>query len=411
MTSEYIDIVFDGPPRPAAGRFIEVEDATGASITFGEWIERPDGYWALRFTPTGINPEFIKALQDEVSEYGNSKINAALIWQRLDALLQSIGDTRDPTIDPEKVRELRDKWRKEGDIALKQAQENYSMGKPAKAFGAKSDTLDDCADELDTLLQSVEEEHTAGAILDEFIMESPPLNYATLRRYINAHPDLALRLVDLYHVAALADARGAARFPDEDPADAERHESAPTEPTEETLAVTGMNNTGDCTSVYLYLSNGETAILDLEEWGIATKLSPEQPNPVPMVLYCPNCNAQHVDGPGLFGDSWTNPPHRSHMCDECGCIWRPADVPTEGVETIKTRGKRDTWPPTDTNSTKSINPLDIDKSQTIANILDLFARYGSGDYEPTEDEKDIIHTALPEALDALLQAAYSRTRT
>ena len=44
-----VDIVFDGPPGPEAGRFVEVENAQGQSIRFGEWVQRPDGYWALRF--------------------------------------------------------------------------------------------------------------------------------------------------------------------------------------------------------------------------------------------------------------------------------------------------------------------------------------------------------------------------
>jgi len=48
--SKYIDIVFDGPPGPVGGRFVEVENAEGASIRFGEWVERPDGYWALRLS-------------------------------------------------------------------------------------------------------------------------------------------------------------------------------------------------------------------------------------------------------------------------------------------------------------------------------------------------------------------------
>ena len=43
-----IDIVFDGPPGPEAGRFVEVENESGASIGFGEWVERDDGFWALR---------------------------------------------------------------------------------------------------------------------------------------------------------------------------------------------------------------------------------------------------------------------------------------------------------------------------------------------------------------------------
>lgn len=45
--SDYIDIVFDGPPSHESGRFVEVEDPSGASISVGEWIE--DGeFWRLR---------------------------------------------------------------------------------------------------------------------------------------------------------------------------------------------------------------------------------------------------------------------------------------------------------------------------------------------------------------------------
>ena len=46
--SEHIDIVFDAPPGPECGRFVEVENDQGASINFGQWVHRPDGYWALR---------------------------------------------------------------------------------------------------------------------------------------------------------------------------------------------------------------------------------------------------------------------------------------------------------------------------------------------------------------------------
>ena len=40
--AEHVHIVFDGPPGPEGNRFIEVEDASGRSIAFGEWIERKD---------------------------------------------------------------------------------------------------------------------------------------------------------------------------------------------------------------------------------------------------------------------------------------------------------------------------------------------------------------------------------
>ncbi len=79
------------------------------------------------------------------------------------------------------------------------------------------------------------------------------------------------------------------------------------------------------------------------------------PKPIDMVLFCPACGVQHVDEPeqavlkyGGSGasvitnpDRWTNPPHRSHLCASCGHIWRPADVPTNGVASIKTRGEKD----------------------------------------------------------------------
>ena len=47
MMSE-IRIIFDGPPGHIAGRFVEVEDTEGRSISVGEWHEREDGLWELR---------------------------------------------------------------------------------------------------------------------------------------------------------------------------------------------------------------------------------------------------------------------------------------------------------------------------------------------------------------------------
>lgn len=104
--------------------------------------------------------------------------------------------------------------------------------------------------------------------------------------------------------------------------------------------------------------------------------------PIDVVLHCPKCGAQHIDRPepehDLYRDGdvplppaildtngqvvlglcrrcgrgesdltepcWGNPPHKSHLCQRCGTIWRPADVATNGVEAVVTRGERDTWP-------------------------------------------------------------------
>lgn len=53
MKTKMIDIVFDGPPGPEAGRFVEVEDVYGNSLSvnaerIAPWIQRVDGYWVLR---------------------------------------------------------------------------------------------------------------------------------------------------------------------------------------------------------------------------------------------------------------------------------------------------------------------------------------------------------------------------
>lgn len=50
-----VGVVFDGPPRPGDGRFVEVEDDGGKSISVGKWVLRSDGLWALRISdpPTG----------------------------------------------------------------------------------------------------------------------------------------------------------------------------------------------------------------------------------------------------------------------------------------------------------------------------------------------------------------------
>ena len=53
--SAFIDIVFDGPGGPEGGRFVEVEDASGCSISIGEWINRSDGYWVLRLAELDRN--------------------------------------------------------------------------------------------------------------------------------------------------------------------------------------------------------------------------------------------------------------------------------------------------------------------------------------------------------------------
>lgn len=49
--------------------------------------------------------------------------------------------------------------------------------------------------------------------------------------------------------------------------------------------------------------------------------------PVPMLIHCPICCARHVDS-GRFATK----AHHTHACQACGHCWRPAVVPTVGVQ-------------------------------------------------------------------------------
>lgn len=86
--------------------------------------------------------------------------------------------------------------------------------------------------------------------------------------------------------------------------------------------------------------------------------------PVPMVLHCPRCHLQHIDAPDERTPDWQNPPHRSHLCHGCGLIWRPADVPTIGVDSTRTAGKSDT-PFVPLLSTRPVACLLFDKNGVL----------------------------------------------
>lgn len=66
----FIDIVCDAAPGPDGCTFIEVENCNGQSIRYGDWVERGDGYWALRLPVRGdsLVPSSIAAISDETAE-------------------------------------------------------------------------------------------------------------------------------------------------------------------------------------------------------------------------------------------------------------------------------------------------------------------------------------------------------
>lgn len=55
MTQE-LHIIFDGPPGPEAGRFVEVETRFGHSVNVGEWKQRGK-FWVLVLTPDDFPTE------------------------------------------------------------------------------------------------------------------------------------------------------------------------------------------------------------------------------------------------------------------------------------------------------------------------------------------------------------------
>jgi hypothetical protein len=54
MANSHIDIVFDGPPDQDGERLVEIDDATGRSVSIRTWFQRPDGSWVLRITPEQV---------------------------------------------------------------------------------------------------------------------------------------------------------------------------------------------------------------------------------------------------------------------------------------------------------------------------------------------------------------------
>ncbi|AOE44882.1 hypothetical protein BI084_gp70 [Gordonia phage Terapin] len=61
--ADFIDVLFDGPPGPESGRFVEVEvqypDGSRRGVRLGHWVKRADGpgseYWALRFREEDVD--------------------------------------------------------------------------------------------------------------------------------------------------------------------------------------------------------------------------------------------------------------------------------------------------------------------------------------------------------------------
>jgi len=96
--------------------------------------------------------------------------------------------------------------------------------------------------------------------------------------------------------------------------------------------------------------------------------------PVDMLLYCPACGMQHIDA--AEGADWTNPPHRSHLCHSCKHVWRPADVPTNGVARVKTSGAKDIAPTQPVAKPDDVAKLRRERDTLAQSIADAALKAG-----------------------------------
>lgn len=141
---------------------------------------------------------------------------------------------------------------------------------------------------------------------------------------------------------------------------------------------------------------------DIEQWGkrddFIRWMDAGEEAPIKMVLHCPACGMQHIDAPEYEGvnhddgsaSMWDNTPHRSHLCAGCGHIWRPADVATEGVASIQTRGKADSCPAIHVKAT----PADWKEYERISDLPDVDEALRGFSEDPTADNATCVVRAV-----------------
>jgi len=66
---------------------------------------------------------------------------------------------------------------------------------------------------------------------------------------------------------------------------------------------------------------------EIDEIGKCLHAAMTEPEPIPIRLNCPDCGILHIDE-GEFATKV----HHTHSCQNCGLTWRPAVVPTVGVQ-------------------------------------------------------------------------------
>lgn len=73
--AQIVRVIFDGPPGPESGRFVECEDENGASIRIGQWAEIDEGFWELRIPFRDARDIQIAALKAERDKYEHDAVH------------------------------------------------------------------------------------------------------------------------------------------------------------------------------------------------------------------------------------------------------------------------------------------------------------------------------------------------
>lgn len=100
--------------------------------------------------------------------------------------------------------------------------------------------------------------------------------------------------------------------------------------------------------------------------------------PIPMLLWCPECGDRHID----VGEFATKV-HHTHACQSCGMVWRPAVVPTVGVQ----------WLPgfKDGQTARPLKPLAAPRAAPPSNPGKHVPQPGDLDYPDSENTSTVKH--------------------
>jgi hypothetical protein len=87
----------------------------------------------------------------------------------------------------------------------------------------------------------------------------------------------------------------------------------------------------------------------------------DEQTPIPMLIWCPLCGSRHIDR-----GEYATKSHATHACQRCGLCFRPAIVPTVGVQFLPGFKDPTEWPKDDPSVTAALEALQKKLSDAVA---------------------------------------------